>query len=97
MHLRTYTSGHYEWDPRKARLNALRHGVRFPDAAAVLEDELAVTIVDEDSELEARWVTLGSDAQGRLLAVVWTSRDERIRLISARRASPLERRRYEET
>jgi hypothetical protein len=68
----------------------------FADAVAVLEDERAVTIQDPDSDEEARWITLGSDATGRVLVVVYTWRGDNARLISARRATRSERKRYEE-
>lgn len=86
-----------EWDPRKARLNASKHGVQFADAVAVLEDEQALTMRDPFANDEERWVTLGLDALGRVLVVVYTWRGERVRLISARKATASERRRYEES
>jgi uncharacterized DUF497 family protein len=86
----------YEWDPAKARQNLRKHGVDFADAVPVLEDEAALTIRDPFSEQEQRWITLGMDALGRLLVVVYTWRGDRIRLISARPATPRERRQYEE-
>ena len=86
-----------EWDPRKARLNARKHGVQFADAVAVLEDEHALTMRDPFAHEEERWVTLGLDALGRVLVVVYTWRGERVRVISARRATASERRRYEES
>ncbi|MGH9358226.1 MAG: BrnT family toxin [Terriglobia bacterium] len=86
----------YEWDPGKAKLNLRKHGIRFADSVAALEDEFALTVRDSFSEPEERWVTLGRDAFGRLLIVVYTWRGERIRLISARRATARERRQYEE-
>ena len=62
----------------------------------VLDDPYAVTITDYESEpVEARWVTLGADAQGRVLVVVYTYRGEDIRLISARPAERHERKEYE--
>lgn len=84
-----------EWDPAKARSNLRKHGVAFADAVAALEDERALTIREATVE-EERWVTLASDAFGRVLAVVYTWRGDRLRLISARRATPLERAQYEE-
>ena len=84
----------FEWDARKAASNLRRHGIDFADAATVLYDELAVTVADEERD-EERFVTIGIDALGRLLVVVYTWRGERVRLISARRATALERRQYE--
>jgi uncharacterized DUF497 family protein len=85
----------FEWDARKAASNVRKHGVDFADAAGVLYDELAVTIPDERAD-EDRFVTIGLDALGRLLVVVYTWRGDRARLISARRATRRERRQYEE-
>jgi uncharacterized DUF497 family protein len=84
-----------EWDPGKARLNSRKHGVSFADAVASLEDEGALTMRDPCSGEEERWATLGLDALGRVLVVVFTWRGESVRLISARKARPRERRRYE--
>ena len=84
------------WDPAKAAENLLKHGVRFADAVMVLEDPYAITIADDESSPgESRWVTLGADALGRVLVVVYTYRGEDIRLISARGAEPHERKEYE--
>ena len=82
-----------EWDPGKARLNARKHGVPLADAVAVLEDETALTMRDPFPEDEERWIALGLDAFGRVLVVVYTWRGERLRLISARKATPREMRR----
>ena len=84
-----------EWDPRKAVANLRKHDVDFADAATVLHDEHAITIRDEGSDEEDRFVTLGVDALGRVLVVVYTWREDRPRLISARKATPRERRQYE--
>jgi hypothetical protein len=86
----------YEWDRDKARTNLDQHGVDFADAVGALEDELALTIEDRASRLERRFVTVGADWLGRRLVVVYTWRGERIRIISARRATRREQRRYEE-
>jgi uncharacterized DUF497 family protein len=79
------------WDRTKARQNVAKHGVRFADAVLVLDDPYAITVADtESAPAEARWVTLGADAQGLVLVVVYTYRGEDIRLISARAAEPRE-------
>ncbi|HEV8581033.1 MAG TPA: BrnT family toxin [Thermoanaerobaculia bacterium] len=85
----------YEWDEEKAAANLRKYGVDFTDAALVLEDEHALTLSDLYSESEERFVTTGRDPQGRLLVVIYTWREERIRLISAREATRRERRDYE--
>jgi uncharacterized DUF497 family protein len=85
-----------EWDPAKAASNLAKHGVRFADAMFVFQDELALTIRDPYTAEEERFVTVGMDPLGRVLVVVYTWRNERIRLISARPATPSERKQYEE-
>lgn len=85
----------FEWDERKAASNLRKHDVDFADAALVLEDDLALTLRDPVAHDEERWVTVGHDPYQRVLVVVYTWRGERIRLISARRATGAERRRYE--
>jgi uncharacterized DUF497 family protein len=85
-----------EWDPGKARLNSRKHDVYFADAVASLEDEGALTKRDPHSGEEERRVTMGLDALGRLLVVVYTWRGEIVRLISARKATARECRQYEE-
>jgi len=84
-----------EWDANKAASNLRNHGVDFADAASVLLDDMALTILDDSVDEEDRFVTLGMDALGRLLVVVYTWREDTLRLISARPATTGERRRYE--
>jgi uncharacterized DUF497 family protein len=84
-----------EWDGEKAASNLRSHGVDFADAATVLSHEMAITIMDDSEDDEERHVTLGLDALGRCLVVVYTWRGEKARLISARKATKSERRRYE--
>jgi len=85
----------FEWDPEKARINRTKHGVDFADAIEVLFDPLGLTTSD-DSAGEVRHVTLGNDAFGRLLVVVYGKTRERVRMISARRATRREREKYQE-
>lgn len=82
-----------EWDPRKAAANLKKHGVDFADAATILHDEQAIT-VREDEEDEERYATVGMDALGNVLVVVYTWRNDKPRLISARKATPQERKQY---
>jgi len=85
----------FEWDPRKARANRRKHGIDFADATAVFEDEQALTVADDITAVdEERFLTMGRDALGRTLIVAYTWRGDRIRLISARRATRDERRQY---
>ena len=83
-----------EFDPAKAQSNLRKHRVGFAHAEQALRDPFAITVADPDSEGEQRFVTLGADALGRLLVVVHTPRGDRIRLISARKASPGEAEQY---
>ncbi len=85
-----------EWDPEKARLNFRKHGVSFADSVTALEDDHALTERDVSADEEERWVTIGIDGLGRMLVVVYTWRNENLRLISARLATKHERRNYEE-
>ena len=64
-----------------------KHGVSFSHAEQALLDPMAFTIEDPDSRSELRFITLGIDSLGRVLVVIHTQRDERTRLISARKAS----------
>ena len=82
----------YEWDEAKAIANATKHGVDFADAIAVFDDPFSVTIPDPDAVGEARFVTLGHDALGRTLVVVYAESADAIRIISARCATRKERR-----
>ncbi len=85
----------YEWDAHKAAANLSKHGIDFADAVTALEDDAAITVVDEFAD-EERFVTIGTDALGRLLVVVYTWRGQDvIRIISARKATARERRQYE--
>jgi len=85
----------FEWDEDKRRANLRKHGVEVADAATAFDDDQAITVRDEDAEGEERFVTLATDALGRLLVIVYAWREERIRLISARRATRRERKQYE--
>ena len=84
-----------EWDPAKARSNLAKHGIRFADAATVLNDEFAISIPDSGQAGEERFVAVGTDALGRILVVSYTYRRNRTRIISSRRATQSERRVYE--
>ena len=83
-----------QWDADKAAANLRKHRIDFADAVTVLSDELALT-VPEHHENEDRYVTVGSDALGRILVVAYTWRGDELRLISARNATRSERRQYE--
>lgn len=86
----------FEWDPAKAELNAVKHGVTFSEAAEAFADPFALTRHDpKHSEVEMRFVTMGKTTKDLIVVVVHTDRNETIRIISARKAVPSERREYE--
>lgn len=86
----------FEWDDEKAERNLRVHGVDFQEARTVFEDPFAITIPDDlHSEDESRSIILGLSLLARVLLVVHTERKERIRIISARKATPAERFQYE--
>ena len=86
----------YQWDAAKAQSNLRKHGIDFADAVGVFEDEWAFTCKEEEIAEEFRFATLGMDFLGRIVVVVSTYRDDDIRLISARPATPRERKQYEQ-
>jgi len=86
----------FEWDPNKAESNVEKHGVSFAHASTVFCDPLSLTFYDPDhSDDEERYITIGTSADDVLLIVSHTDRDDRIRIISARKAKRRERRIYE--
>ena len=94
VHECAYIWGVVQWDAEKAAANLRKHGVDFADAETALRDEMAMTVADDDP-MEERFVTLGMDALGRLLVVVYEWREDDVRLISARKATRAERTQYE--
>ncbi|MDR2891896.1 MAG: BrnT family toxin [Deltaproteobacteria bacterium] len=91
---------YFEWDDKKSESNFRKHGIRFEEAALVFDDQLAISVQDRIKNGEERWQTIGMSGGCLLLLVAHTLRDddggtEIVRLISARRAEPKERRRYE--
>lgn len=85
----------FEWDPRKAAGNFAKHRVSFDEASTVFGDPLAGTIGDPiHSDVELRFITVGRSAQGRVIVVVHTDREDKIRIISARPATRREKRTY---
>lgn len=87
----------FEWNPDKAKLNYEKHNVSFEEAATVFNDLLSVTFPDPDHSVgESRYVIIGMSTFGQLLIVSHTDRGEKVRIISARKATRQERRFYEE-
>ena len=87
----------YEWDPGNAEANRRKHGVSSEEAASIFRDVGALTFEDPDhSAEELREITIGLSTWGRVLFVSHCDRGERIRIISARKAMPNERKQYAE-
>ena len=88
----------FEWDPDKDQANLGKHGVDFEEAKTVLNDPFELTVADpEHSHGETRFVSVGKSETDRLIVVSYTERPgDRIRIIGARLAKPMERRAYEQ-
>jgi uncharacterized protein len=86
----------FEWDEAKAAANVFKHGISFELASTIFADPGLLTVADlEHSEIEERWFSIGVASDGRILSIVylWSEPEPRvtkIRLISARRATPTE-------
>lgn len=86
----------FEWDQEKAESNLKKHDVSFEEAATVFYDPLSLTVPDPvHSDEEDRFIITGFSVEQRQLVVVHTDRNDKIRIISARPATPDERRKYE--
>ena len=87
----------FEWDENKATANLHKHDVSFEEAITIFSDPNTLTIFDvEHSDEEDRFIDIGMSTSGRVLVVAYTERGERIRIISCRKATPTERRQYEQ-
>jgi uncharacterized DUF497 family protein len=82
-----------EWDPAKRKANIAKHGIDFRDCTSVFTDPNA-RIREDRSQAEERSTVIGADDPGPVLVVAYTWRRDTIRVISARRGSPGERRAY---
>lgn len=89
----TVVSGDFEWDEAKATANLSKHQVSFEEAVTVFDDPRGLDAPDMLDP--SRFVLIGISCMSRVLFVVHAERGERIRLISARRASPAQRKAYE--
>ena len=89
----------FDWDEKKNASNLRKHGIFFEDAVFVFDDPLHISTADRVISGEQRWQTIGMANGVVMLIVAHTLEteddDEYVRLISARRAEPHERRRYE--
>lgn len=87
----------YEWNIQKAEANLKKHGVSFEEAATVFADPLSLTIPDPThSTGENRFVISGYSDKQRQIVVFHADRNDKIRIISARPATPKEKRKYEQ-
>ena len=89
----------FEWDKNKAKTNLLKHGVSFDEAKTVFDDLFYIDFYDPDhSDDEDRYIVIGKSQRHRILIVSYTERDNdnKVRLISARKATRKEREDYEE-
>jgi uncharacterized protein len=87
----------FEWEQDKADANLKKHRISFDEAATVFLDPFSITMPDPDHSIgEQRYVDVGSSERQRVLVVAYTQRGMNIRIISCRRATPSERRAYEE-
>jgi len=85
----------FEWDTAKAEANWKKHGVSFELAKTVFLDPFAIEYLDEREDYgESRFVVIGMAEGQVLLCVIQTEHDERIRIISARRATQYEQKQY---
>jgi len=86
----------FQWDSRKARANRRKHGVTFEEAAECFADPLAMILEDPTHSEHA--VLIGESRSCRLIFTVFVEKvdEETIRIISARKATRAERRKYEE-
>ncbi len=87
----------FEWDANKAEKNIKIHGVSFDEASTAFRDTLSLTIYDPlHSDEEDRLILIGNSCKNRLLVIVHTEREDKVRIISARKATRKERKQYEE-
>jgi uncharacterized protein len=87
----------FEWDSNKAALNQMKHEVSFDEAMTIWNDEFAAFLHDPSHSLtEERYIMIGFSNKNNLLFVSFTERNNRIRIISARKATKSERKRHEE-
>lgn len=86
----------FEWNPNKAISNKRKHAISFEEAATAFSDPLSLTIYDPlHSGNEDRFVLIGTSSRNRVLVIVHTHRHDKIRIISARKATKREKKQYE--
>ncbi len=98
IRIRTEYGLEFEWDLNKAEENLKAHKVSFNEAKTVFNDPFSITIPDSQHSFgEYRYIDIGRSSTGRILIVVYTERESSIRIISSRKPTKHERRKYEET
>lgn len=87
----------FEWHEEKAAINLKKHRISFEEAKTVFNDPMSITIADPDHSIDdERYIDIGISSRGQILVVVYTERNENIRLISCRPATKTEQRLYEQ-
>lgn len=87
----------FEWDEAKAALNLRKHKIGFDEAKTIFDEPFLLTFLDQtNSDEESRYISIGTSSKTRILVVVHTDRRGNIRIISCRKATPSERKAYEE-
>ena len=86
---------YFEWDERKRQTNIKKHGIDFADVTGLFYDEESIIIANPEHYVEERCIALGMDATSKVVVVVHVYRDiDVVRIISARKADPKERRQF---
>ena len=86
----------FEWDENKEKSNFRKHGISFTEGESVLYDLFSLTIPDPDHSIEEqRFIDIGESNKNRILVVIYTEREDRIRIISVPKATSAERKMYE--
>jgi len=88
---------HFEWDENKNQTNQRKHGISFEEASTVFFDAYAILFDDPDhSEEEERFLIIGVTSQEKICIVshCYRGRDQKVRIISARKATTSERKIY---
>ncbi len=76
----------FDWDKKKRKTNIKKHGIDFSELKEVFEKPMLTRIVNSEDYGEIRWISLG-DLDGKIVVLVYTEKENNVRLISARRAT----------
>jgi hypothetical protein len=86
----------FEWDENKNQLNQQKHGISFEEAKEIFNDTVFTSVSEKIDYGEIREISIGKIQHVLIVAVVHTDRNGKVRIISARKATPKERRKYNE-